>query len=183
MIAAAIAATLVLALVPVAPAVANQHRSDRQVGLLANDMLERINDECAERGLHALEWAPDLARAAADWSAEMADSGTFGHSDLGALARRSPFDDRYSGIGENVARQQSSNPEYLYVARSHVRLMASDGHRRNLLNRGYDSVGIGVTCTGEWLHVTQLFARYDDESRNADPRGYDRDTSGRARCP
>ncbi len=57
----------------------------------------------------------------------------------------------FTRAGENIASSQS------YVV-SHHRLMASDGHRRNILNPNYTHIGIGIVDqTPSGVYVTQLF--------------------------
>jgi uncharacterized protein YkwD len=124
---------------------------------LASDLFARLNAERQARGLAALEWDGDLARVAGDWSAEMAGSGNFRHRDLGA-ASGLPGMARFSALGENIAWVEG----YPSMGNQlHVGWMRSAGHRANMLQRGYDSVGIGVVCSGGRAWATQNFGRLD----------------------
>jgi uncharacterized protein YkwD len=127
---------------------------------LASDLFDRLNAERAARGLAALKWDGDLARVAGDWSAEMASSGNFRHRDLGA-AGSLPGMAKFSALGENIAWVEG----YPSMGNQlHVGWMRSEGHRANMLQRGYDSVGIGVVCSGGRAWATQNFGRLDNSS-------------------
>jgi uncharacterized protein YkwD len=124
---------------------------------LASDLFARLNAERRARGLAALDWDGDLARVAGDWSAEMAGSGNFRHRDLGA-AGSLPGMAKFSALGENIAWVEG----YPSMGNQlHVGWMRSEGHRANMLQRGYDSVGIGVVCSGGRAWATQNFGRLD----------------------
>jgi uncharacterized protein YkwD len=142
------------------PAAAGNRSTAQQ---LANDLFERLNAERRARGLAALDWDGDLARTAGDWSAEMAGSGNFRHRDLGA-ASDLPGMSRFSALGENIAWVEG----YPNMGNQlHVGWMRSDGHRANMLQRGFDSVGIGVVCSGGRAWATQNFGRRDSSSAPA----------------
>jgi uncharacterized protein YkwD len=127
---------------------------------LASDLFDRLNDERRARGLAALRWDGDLARVAGDWSAEMASSGNFRHRDLGA-AGGLPGMAKFSALGENIAWVEG----YPSMGNQlHVGWMRSEGHRANMLQRGYDSVGVGVVCSGGRAWATQNFGRLDNSS-------------------
>jgi uncharacterized protein YkwD len=127
---------------------------------LASDLFDRLNDERRARGLAALRWDGDLARVAGDWSAEMASSGNFRHRDLGA-AGGLPGMSKFSALGENIAWVEG----YPSMGNQlHVGWMRSEGHRANMLQRGYDSVGVGVVCSGGRAWATQNFGRLDSSN-------------------
>ena len=124
---------------------------------LASDLFNRLNAERRARGLAALDWDDDLARIAGDWSAHMASTDNFGHRDLGA-AGGLPGMSKFSALGENIAWVEG----YPSMGNQlHVGWMKSEGHRANMLQRGFDSVGIGVVCSGGRAWATQNFGRLD----------------------
>jgi uncharacterized protein YkwD len=124
---------------------------------LISDLFNRLNAERQARGLAALTWDDDLARVAGDWSAHMASTGAFAHRDLGA-AGRLPGMSKFSALGENIAWVEG----YPNMGNQlHVGWMKSAGHRANMLQRGFDSVGIGVVCSGGRAWATQNFGRLD----------------------
>src|SRR5829696_726296 len=127
---------------------------------LTNDLFDRLNAERRARGLAALKWDGDLARVAGDWSAQMARTGNFAHRDLGA-AGGLPGMSKFSALGENIAWVEG----YPSMGNQlHVGWMKSEGHRANMLQRGFDSVGIGVVCAGGRAWATQNFGRLDTSS-------------------
>jgi uncharacterized protein YkwD len=127
---------------------------------LASDLFNRLNAERQARGLAALKWDSDLARVAGDWSAHMSSTGTFAHRDLGA-AGSLPGMSKFSALGENIAWVEG----YPNMGNQlHVGWMKSEGHRANMLQRGFDSVGIGVVCSGGRAWATQNFGRLDSSS-------------------
>jgi uncharacterized protein YkwD len=127
---------------------------------LTNDLFNRLNAERRARGLAALKWDGDLARVAGDWSAQMARTDNFAHRDLGA-AGSLPGMSKFSALGENIAWVEG----YPSMGNQlHVGWMKSEGHRANMLQRGFDSVGIGVVCSGGRAWATQNFGRLDSSS-------------------
>jgi uncharacterized protein YkwD len=124
---------------------------------LTNDLFARLNAERQARGLAALKWDGDLARVASDWSAQMASSGNFSHRDLGS-ASGLPGMAKFSALGENIAWVEGYPSMGTQL---HVGWMRSEGHRANMLQRGFDSVGIGVVCSGGRAWATQNFGRLD----------------------
>ena len=124
---------------------------------LTSDLFARLNAERRARGLAALDWDDDLARMAAGWSAQMARTGNFSHRDLGA-ASGLPGIAKFSALGENIAWVEG----YANMGNQlHLGWMRSAGHRENMLQPGFDSVGIGVVCDGGRAWATQNFGRLD----------------------
>ena len=127
---------------------------------LASDLFNRLNAERRARGLAALDWDDDLARVAGDWSAHMASTGDFAHRDLGAAGSLTGMS-KFSALGENIAWVEG----YPSMGNQlHVGWMKSEGHRANMLQHGFDSVGIGVVCSGGRAWATQNFGRLDNSS-------------------
>jgi uncharacterized protein YkwD len=135
-----------------APPDAQDARPDQQ---MARDVFDRVNDERRERGLDPVEWNEALAAAARAYSAEMARTGRFEHQDVGALLQSGELEG-FTSVGENIF--QSTGPAPAGVA--HTGWMRSDGHRSNLLNPGWDRLGVGFHCAeGGAVWATQLFGR------------------------
>lgn len=122
---------------------------------IAQDLFTRVNAERRSRGLAPLEWSDDLARLASDWSSQMARSGRFVHRDLDA-ARSRPGIGQFSALGENIAWVSGYEDDGYEL---HIGWMRSEGHRRNLLQPGFDTIGIGVVCAGGRAWATQNFGR------------------------
>jgi uncharacterized protein YkwD len=129
---------------------------------IAKDLFGRANAERAARGLPALAWSDDLAKLASDWSSHMAATGDFAHRDLGA-ARNQPGISKFSALGENIAWVAGYQNDAFQL---HTGWMKSDGHRENLLQPGFDSVGIGVVCSGGKAWATQNFGRASASTPN-----------------
>lgn len=106
-----------------------------------------------------LEIDPALSAIARSHSEEMRDLGYFGHqSPRTGLAADRVRAARYRAImtGENLAKNDS-------LGEAEASLLASVGHRANLLSPEFTHVGVGVARVTErgqtqWF-VTQLFAR------------------------
>lgn len=116
----------------------------------ANRIAQLVNQERSTAGLPALAASGRLASIAAGHSMAMAKRSDIWHNgaysttasrhDLGARA-----------LGENVAVNGS-------IDDAHRRLMASPGHRANILNGAFDAVGMAVARdAGGRLYVTQNF--------------------------
>src|SRR5581483_1213332 len=105
----------------------------------------------------------DLARAARDHSTAMADAKQLTHRvsgepELGARVARTGL--RFDSLGENVSRSSEGGDP---ADNAHQSLMASPPHRANILDARYNAVGIGVVRRGNYVYVTEDFARiYDD---------------------
>lgn len=113
-------------------------------------LLELANRDRAQAGLAPLAARGDVISVAASWSASMADTQVLAHND----AYFSADSKRRLGaksLGENVARNGS-------VDDAHARLMASPGHRANLMSGTFSVVGMAVYRDGTGTYwVTQSF--------------------------
>lgn len=118
------------------------------------EMLTLVNQERTKVGLAPLTLDPRLVPIARQHSEEMFRLRYFGHD---SPVTGSPFDRldaagiRYSRAGENLAYAQS-------VAVAHAGLMASPGHRENILRPEFTRIGIGVMSAGPYGEMfTQMF--------------------------
>jgi uncharacterized protein YkwD len=125
---------------------------------ITQELFARLNAERQARGLDTLKWDAGLANMAADWTRHMASTNDFSHRDLGA-ASNLPGIDKFSALGENIAWVEGYPNEAFQL---HTGWMHSDGHRSNMLQPGFDSVGIAVVCSGGRAWATQNFGRLDD---------------------
>jgi uncharacterized protein YkwD len=123
---------------------------------IAADIVVRINEERAARGLAALTYDPNLASLAGDWSRTMATTGQFVHRDLGAAMGIAGISGRFQGLGENIAWAGGGA---LSSGRIHSMLMNSASHRANILQSGFDTVGVAVTCVNGTIYATENFGR------------------------
>jgi len=89
------------------------------------------------------------------WNAEMARRDTLEHQDVGALLGQPPLED-LAGIGENIFTATGPVP----AGTLHAGWMRSDDHRVNVLNPGWDQVGIAVLCAADGsVWAAQEFGR------------------------
>ncbi len=135
------------------------------------EFVTRINAERTSRGLNALTVDPLLVETARAHSREMCDLNYFNHhSPTSGLT--SPMD-RYLKSRKDTG---AGDPDYLLVGENifycsifnsvynadygHRALMASPGHRANILDARFTKIGLGVyhNARGEFW-VTQMFTK------------------------
>ncbi|MEE1931157.1 CAP domain-containing protein [Streptomyces sp. TRM 70351] len=111
-------------------------------------VLTLVNQERAAAGCSALRADPGLAALAGDYSRDMAERGFFSHTDPDG---RSPWDRaEAAGVshmgGENIARGQADAEAVMEA------WMNSPGHRANILNCDFQTLGVGghFASGGPW---------------------------------
>jgi uncharacterized YkwD family protein len=117
-------------------------------GLSAEEqqMVNLINQERAKAGVAPLKVDLRLVQSARLKSKDMIENNYFSHTSptlggFAALIRKYAPDYRY--LGENLAGNRS-------VQAAHTALMNSSGHRKNILNPNYTSIGIGIVNGGPY---------------------------------
>ena len=119
---------------------------------ISADLLARLNQERAARGLAPLASDAGLEARSFDWSRTMPALATptarLHHSDL------NPLLGRFTAAAENIAWTSGGGAGLI-----HVSWMRSDGHRQNMLAANVDVVGIAVSCVGHQMWVTETFGR------------------------
>lgn len=111
-------------------------------GLTADEqkMLDLVNAERKKAGVEPLKIDMKLVEISRKKSQDMIDKNYFGHT---SPTYGTPFDAlkangvSYRYAGENIAGAPT-------VDRAHSSLMASSGHRANILNLNYNYIGIGI---------------------------------------
>ncbi|THA68146.1 CAP domain-containing protein [Streptomyces sp. A0958] len=103
-------------------------------------VLALVNQERAKVGCSPVTASASLASLAQNFSDDMAERGFFGHTDPDG---KTPWDRAdaagVSGLGgENIARGQADAQAVMDA------WMNSDGHRANILNCDYKTLGVGV---------------------------------------
>ncbi|MFJ1544027.1 CAP domain-containing protein [Streptomyces sp. NPDC088246] len=103
-------------------------------------VLTLVNQERAKAGCSPVTASASLASLAQDFSDDMATRGFFDHTDPDG---RTPWDRASkAGVqgfgGENIARGQADAQAVMDS------WMSSDGHRANILNCDYKTLGVGV---------------------------------------
>lgn len=117
-------------------------------------MLQLVNHERTSRGLQPLKLNLKARTVARNYSRDMFARGYFSHINPEG---KTPFDRmkaggvQYDTAGENLALAPT-------LELAHQGLMNSPGHRANILNPAYRTVGIGIMDGGPYgLMVTQDF--------------------------
>ncbi len=130
-----------------------------------------INAERTQRGLNALTQDPMMAQTARAHSEEMCDQNYFDHHSptpglttpmdryLSSLKQMGGSQPSYLLVGENIYYCSVFNDIY-NVDYAHRALMASPGHRANILEPRFTKIGLGVyrNAQGEFW-VTEMFSR------------------------
>lgn len=118
-------------------------------------LFDLTNATRVQHGLHPLTWDDHVKITARDHSADMAINQYFDHTNLKG---ESPFDRMekdqitFRTAGENLAAGQMSS------IFAHEGLMNSIGHRENILQKDFESLGIGVAFdSNEKPYYTQNF--------------------------
>lgn len=109
-------------------------------------LLKALNNERGARGLAPLKLDPTLSKMAQDWSAKMASKKAISHSGSGAPAG-------FNAFGENVLKASAGTS----AASMHNLWLSSPGHRKQMLQPGFDRVGIAAVCVNGSVYATQTF--------------------------
>ncbi|MED1205394.1 CAP domain-containing protein [Heyndrickxia acidicola] len=123
------------------------NQTSSQLNAAEKKVVALVNEERAKNGLPALKIDPQLSKMARTKSEDMQKNHYFDHT---SPTYGSPFDMMkkfgitYSSAGENIAMGQTS-PEQVMNA-----WMNSPGHRANILNKSYTSIGVGYDATGNY---------------------------------
>lgn len=121
---------------------------------MQQQVLELVNAERAAAGCGAVTANDALDAAARGHAEDMKALGYFSHTGQDG---RSPFDRMaaagydYRAAGENIARGQRDADEVMTA------WMNSSGHRANILNCGYEEIGIGYVEGGNGPWWVQNF--------------------------
>ncbi len=107
------------------------------------DMVTAVNQDRAAAGLAPLTWDDQLYRLAQSHAADIAASGSLWHSDLaGWLA--TPWMSSWRSLGENLLVA----PPGTNAFSAEDMWMASAPHRANILDGGFNRIGVGVVVDG-----------------------------------
>ena len=126
------------------------------------DIFAGINAERVAVGLPALQLDPNLVMVARERSNDMAQKGYFSHvSPTGetAFTIMDRYGIPYAWAGENLARNNYPDDESVAVTMRDW--MASQGHRDNILNPHYSTVGAGAAVDGAGMkYFTLVFVGF-----------------------
>ena len=133
----------------------DQPGTDGSQDAFANEVVRLVNEERAKAGLPALTVDRGAASAAQVRAKEIERS--FSHTRPDGSSFNSALTEagvNFSGAGENIAYGQNS-PEKVMEG-----WMNSSGHRANILNSSYTSIGVGHYQNASGVNYwTQLFIR------------------------
>ena len=128
--------------------------ADAAASSIEQCFLDLINDARSDTGIGPLTWATDIEDYTRDHSIDMSGWGELIHStgdDLGAAIPTG-----WTSWGENIGWQSNPNPPD--CTSMHNAFMASDGHRANLLNGGFQFGATGTYIDGDGeLWTTHVF--------------------------
>jgi uncharacterized YkwD family protein len=131
---------------PAAPAGQAQQGS-AEATQFAQQVLDLVNQERAKAGVGALTMSAELSNMAMVKAQDMYNNNYFDHN---SPTHGSPFDMMkafgitYNTAGENIAKGQSSPSQVMND------WMNSPGHRANILNSSFTSIGIAY-YNSEWV--------------------------------
>ena len=115
---------------------------------LSAEMLDLLNAERAQAGLPGLAQEDDVREIAVSRSLDMAANNYFDHVNPNGVGPMELLAERgipFRVMAENIARSSYPPPEVLAIV--HGQLMASETHRRNVLNPSFGRVGIAVASS------------------------------------
>ncbi|MCB8814758.1 CAP domain-containing protein [Desulfosporosinus sp. SRJS8] len=118
-------------------------------------MLDLINAERSKIGAAPLSTDIKVMEIAQIKSEDMVKNNYFSHT---SPTYGSPFDMlsklgvTFHGAAENIALNSS-------VENAHAALMASEGHRKNMLNASYSYIGIGIADSPKGKVFVQMFVK------------------------
>lgn len=121
----------------------------------AEAVLQLVNDERSKAGLQPLKMSEELRSIATLKARDMKDNNYFDHTSKTygtPFQMLQDFGVHYSAAGENIAAGQRTAEEVMNA------WLNSSGHRANILNKNFDTIGIGYVEGGQYgTYWTQLF--------------------------
>jgi len=123
----------------------------------ASQFISLTNSLRASRGLPALQSNGALTAKAEGWAQHMADTGVLAHS---VLADGAPGE--WIHLGENVGRGGDVNG-------IHNAFVASASHLKNLVDPGFQYVGIGVVSINGGIFVSEVFMQTESQPAASSP--------------
>jgi len=127
------------------------------VGTYEREVLRLVNQERKSRGIEPLEYDSELFKVARIKSEDMRDQDYYAHVSPTYGAPFEMLDHygfKYSRASENIARGYWT-PKVVVDG-----WMNSEGHRKNMLDPGYNKIGVGFAYDNDGsTYWTQLFIR------------------------
>lgn len=133
----------------------NEQPAESEITSQAEAVLKLVNAERAKQGLQPLTLSTKLTNIATLKSKDMAENNYFDHTSKTygtPFQMLQDFGVHYSAAGENIAAGQRTPEEVMNA------WLNSSGHRANILNKNFDTIGIGYYQGGTYgVYWTQLF--------------------------
>ena len=127
-----------------------------EIAALEAQMADLVNELRESLGLEALAHNSGVAAVARRWSQTMASTEEFGHNPN--YPEQYPPGSEFSS--ENIATVPLLSSLTDAVRWAFNNFVNSTGHYRNMTHRTPNQLGVGIAVRGNWLWVTQNFARY-----------------------
>lgn len=125
-----------------------------QAGNVAEQyLIAAANQERAAQGIPPLKPDPALSAAARNHASLMAQRRDISHQfpgEPGLFPRVQQYSQAFDAVAENVAFAPT-------VDRIHTGWMNSSGHRANLLNPAYNTIGVAVLTNGREIYAVEDF--------------------------
>lgn len=155
--AAIVTAVLVITGCGLAPSEEDDLLPRSQVRPLENNLFTLVNQARSAEGVPALAHDEALRTVAYEFSEDMYRREFFSHTDPDGHDVTDRLDDAgisYTAAGENIAWNSGmTNP----VQSAHDALMASPGHRANIVSTAFSRIGCGIASDGDKYYFTQVF--------------------------
>ena len=127
---------------------------DNEVLNYENEVIRLVNEIRVKNGLSELKSDWELSRVARFKSQDMKDNNYFSHTSPvygSPFQMMKNFGISYKSAGENIARGQKTPQDVVNA------WMNSSGHRANILNSSYNTIGVGYVKSGNYW--TQMFIK------------------------
>lgn len=125
------------------------------------EIFNLVNKQRRKKGLADLQWSGDLERLARSYSRKMADGKFFSHHERNgdSIVQRAGAM-RIKGwrkIGENLFYSEPYEKLNKFAVE---KWMESPAHRQNILDRAYNTTGIGIAKSNNGtIYITQIFTQ------------------------
>ena len=121
-------------------------------------LLTLVNAERTAAGVAPLEVHADVTAVAVARALVMASADYFGHENaagIGIARLLAEHGVAFAAAGENIGKSNHPADEVLQVIVA--MMMASDGHRMNMLNARYRQIGIGIAIVDQTFYFSVVF--------------------------
>jgi uncharacterized protein YkwD len=139
----------------------NRNESNKKFGVDEDEIFALVNDERRKNNLNSLVWDNQLAEIARDYSKRMAAENFFDHfdpqgADVVVRAKKAKLK-HWSKIGENLFSIEGMKDFDAFAVKN---WMESPTHRQNILDKDFNTAGIGVVESGDGeIFITQVFIK------------------------